>query len=73
MINRWSQKEHKDEFGVKIVNVFYNIDSGIVFCLLEAADKYAVEKYHSKFRVKCDRITPVKMTPEYNSPEQAGE
>jgi hypothetical protein len=73
VINRKSQKKHKDEFGVKIVNVFYDIDSGMVFCLLDAPDRYAVEKHHSKFGVKCDRIIPVKMTSEYNSPGQAGE
>lgn len=62
-----SQKEPRDEFGVKILNIFYDMDSGMIFCLLDAPDRYAVEKHHSKFGVKCDWITPVKMTSEYDS------
>jgi hypothetical protein len=60
-----SQKEHRDEFGVKILNIFYDMDSGMIFCLLDAPDRHAVENHHSKFGVKCDWITPVKMTSEY--------
>jgi hypothetical protein len=66
-----SQKEPRDEFGVKILNVFYDIDSGMVFCLLDAPDRYAVENHHSKFGVKCDWITPVKMTSEYDGSDLA--
>lgn len=55
-----SQKEPRDEFGVKILNIFYDMDSGMIFCLLDAPDRYAVEKHHSKFGVKCDWITPVR-------------
>jgi len=45
----------------------------MIFCLLDAPDRHSVEKHHSKFGVKCDWITPVKMTAEYNSPEQVDE
>jgi Protein of unknown function (DUF4242) len=56
------QKEPRDELGVKVLNIFYDIDSGMMFCLLDAPDRYAVEMHHSKFGLKCDWITPVKMT-----------
>jgi hypothetical protein len=65
------QKEPRDEFGVKTINVFYDIDSGMMFCLLDAPDRYAVEKHHYKFGMKCDWITQVKMTSEYNISEKA--
>ena len=61
-----SQKEVRDEFGVKVLNVFYDLDSGTVFCLLDAPDRYAIEKHHYKFGIKCDWITQVKMTSEYD-------
>jgi hypothetical protein len=67
------QKEPRDEFGVKILNTFYDVDSGVMFCLLDAPDRYAVEKHHTKFGIRCDWITQVKMTSEYNFSEWAGE
>lgn len=47
---------------LKVLNTFYDLDSGTMFCLVDAPDKYAVERHHSKFRMKYDWITPVKMT-----------
>jgi hypothetical protein len=47
-----SQKEHRDEFGVK-VNTFYDMDSGMIFCLLDVPDRFAVERHHLKFGMKC--------------------
>lgn len=64
-----NQNESRDEFGVKNINIFYDMDSGMMFCLLDAPDKYAVEKHHLKFGMKCDWITSVKMTLEYDSSE----
>ena len=66
-----SQKEHRDEFGVKILHIFYDMDSGMIFCLLDAPVRHAVENHHSKFGVKCDWITPVKMTSEYGDSDLA--
>ena len=63
------QKDPRDEFGVKTLNIFYDLDSGMMFCLLDAPDRDAVEKHHTKFGMKCDWITPVKMTSEYNISE----
>jgi hypothetical protein len=40
------QNEPRDEFGVKTINIFYDIDFGMMFCLLDAPDRYAVEKHH---------------------------
>jgi Protein of unknown function (DUF4242) len=49
-----SQQESRDELGVKVLKTFYDLDSGTMFCLIDAPDKYAVERHHSKFRMKCD-------------------
>jgi len=68
-----SQKDPRDEFGVKVLNTFYDLDSGTMFCLVDAPDKYAVERHHSKFGINCDWITPVKMTSEYDDSELASE
>jgi hypothetical protein len=68
-----SQMEPRDEFGVRVLNIFYDMDSGMVFCLVDAPDRFAVEKHHSKFGMKCEWITPVKMTSEYNVSEEASE
>jgi hypothetical protein len=67
------QENPRDEFGVKIINIFYDMDSGTVFCLLDAPDRFAVERHHSKFGMKCDWITPVRMTASYSSSEEATE
>jgi hypothetical protein len=49
-----SQKDPRDEFGVKVLNTFYDLDSGTMFCLVDAPDKYAaVERHHSKFGIDC--------------------
>ena len=61
-----SQNESRDEFGVKVLNTFYDMDSGMMFCLLDAPDSIAVERHHSKFGIKCDWITRVKMTSEHD-------
>jgi hypothetical protein len=57
-----SQKEPRNGSGVKVPD----LDSGMMFCLVDAPDRYAVERHHSKYRMKCDWITPVKMTSEYD-------
>ena len=59
---RRSQNEPKDELGVKVLNIFYDIDSCMIFCLLDAPNRDAVERHHLKLGIKCDWITPVKMT-----------
>jgi hypothetical protein len=50
-----------DEFGVSYVNLFYNKDTDICFCLLDAPDEVAVENHHEKARVKCEWITEVSL------------
>ena len=61
-----SRNEPRDEFGVKALNIFYDIESGMMFCLVDAPDRFAVENHHAKFGIKCEWITPVKMTSQYN-------
>jgi Protein of unknown function (DUF4242) len=58
------QKSPLDEFGVKHLNILYNYEANIVYCLLEAPDREAVEMNHAKLGYKCDWITEVKTTAE---------
>jgi hypothetical protein len=46
------QNEPRNEFGVRVMNIFYDMDSGMVFCLVDGPDRFAVEKHHSKFGMK---------------------
>ena len=46
-----SQEDPRDEFGVKILNTFYDMDSGMMFGLVDAPDRNAVEKHHYKFKI----------------------
>lgn len=48
-----------DEFGVRHVNLLYNKESGVCFCLLEGPDVDAIEKHHAKVNIKCEWITEV--------------
>jgi hypothetical protein len=50
-----------DEFGVSHVNLFYNKEADVCFCLLSAPDKVAVENHHDKAGVTCEWITEVAM------------
>ena len=50
-----------DKFGVRHVNLLYNMDAKICFCLLEAPDIDAVEKHHAKANIKCEWITEVSL------------
>jgi len=38
----------RDEFGVTHINVFFNKDADLCYCLLEASNKEAIEKHHFK-------------------------
>ena len=49
----------KDEFGVTHINVFFNKEADLFYCLLEAPSKEAIEKHHSKINIKCDWISEV--------------
>ena len=40
---RKSQKEPRDEVGVNILNAFYDAESGMMFCLVDAPNRHAVE------------------------------
>ena len=65
-----SQNEPRNDLGVKVLNTFYDLDSGMMFCLVDAPDRYAVERHHSKYGMKCDWITPIKMTSGYDNSDQ---
>jgi hypothetical protein len=51
----------RDEFGVSHVNLLYNKEANVCFCLLDAPDIAAVENHHDKAGVKCEWITEVNM------------
>ena len=61
-------KSPVDEFGVSHVNLLYNKDVGICFCLLEGPDIDATEKHHSKVDIKCEWITEVSLAAPFLPP-----
>ena len=50
-----------DEFGVSHVNLLYNKEANVCFCILDAPDVAAVENHHNKAGVKCEWITEVNL------------
>jgi hypothetical protein len=52
-------KSPVDEFGVTHVNLLYNKEAGVCFCLLHAPSMEAVEKHHKKVSIDCEWITEV--------------
>ena len=67
-LGRYSDKELKGfhelpiaEYGVKVLNIFYNRAAGISFCYLEAPTRDAIEKHHEKYGVKCNWITELRL------------
>jgi translation elongation factor EF-Tu-like GTPase len=50
-----------DEFGVRHVNLCYNKEASVCFCLLEAPDREAVVKHHDKVSIQCEWISEVTM------------
>ena len=52
-------KSPPDEFGVTHVNLFYNKEASVCFCLLHAPSLDAVEKHHKKVNIQCEWITEV--------------
>ncbi|MGH9953301.1 MAG: nickel-binding protein [Nitrososphaeraceae archaeon] len=73
MISRKVKMNLGTNFGVKIINTFYDTDSGTMFCLMDAPDRYAVEKHHFKFGIKCNWITQVKMIARHDGSDQENE
>jgi Nickel responsive protein SCO4226-like len=55
-----AQNAPRDDLGVKVVNIIYNLEGGAIYCILDAPDKGAVTKHHDRLDVKCDWIMEVK-------------
>ena len=55
----------RDEFGVSHVNLLYNRDANVCFCLLDAPDKEAVENHHERANIKCEWITEVSLASDF--------
>jgi hypothetical protein len=53
------QQSPRDEFGVNHLNILFNRQANICFCLLEAPNREAVETHHAKYSIKCNWITEV--------------
>ena len=49
----------RDEFGVAHVDLLFNKDANVCFCVLDAPDEEAVKKHHEKANVKCEWILQV--------------
>jgi len=56
------QNEPKDEFGVTHLNIIYSEDEDRCYCFLDAPDKEAVAKHHSKLGYACNMIMEVDAT-----------
>jgi len=50
----------RDEYGVKVDKILYNVEAGTIFCMLDAPNEEAVIKHHEKYNVKCDNIWEIK-------------
>lgn len=57
-----AQNSPRDDLGVKVVNILYNLEGGAIYCILDVPDKEAVTKHHDRLGVKCDWIMEVKTT-----------
>lgn len=56
------QKSTPDEYGVIHINMLYNHEANIMYCILEAPNEKAVQMHHAKLGYKCDWITEIKTT-----------
>lgn len=56
------QKSPPDELGVSHVNILYNYEAVVMYCILEAPSREAVEKHHAKFGSMCNSIIKIKTT-----------
>lgn len=56
-----------DEFGVRHVNLMYNKENGVCFCLLDAPDHEAVVKHHDKVNIQCEWIVEVDLAKDHFS------
>ena len=43
------------------MNLFYNKEASVCFCLLETPDREAVVKHHDKVSIQCEWISEVTM------------
>lgn len=48
------------------LNLFYNKEADVCFCLLSAPDKVAVENHHHMIGVTCEMITEVLLAKKYS-------
>lgn len=51
-----------DEFGVLVINILYNYEADVMYCILDAPSEEAVRLHHIKLGYTCDSIIEVKTT-----------
>lgn len=57
-----SQKLPRDEFGVVVIDILYNYEADIMYCILDAPNREAVERHHAKLGYICDSVIEIKST-----------
>jgi hypothetical protein len=45
---------------IRNINTYFNRDADLCYYMLDAPNKEAIEKYHSKLNVKCELIIEIK-------------
>ena len=61
-----AQNAPRDDLGVKVANILYNLEGGAIYCILDAPDKKAVEKHHSFLGLICDTSVDVPYSIEFS-------
>jgi hypothetical protein len=51
-----------DEFGFTAKNMLYSKEVNLLYCILDAPNKDAVQMHHQKFGLECSWITEAKTT-----------
>jgi uncharacterized protein DUF4242 len=59
---RQAQTAPAEQDGTRALNLLYSQNEDKLFCLTEAPNREAVEKYHQDLGMKCDWIVEVKTT-----------
>ena len=52
-------KSPRDEFGVSHVDLLFNKEANVCFCILDAPNQESVKKHHEKANVNCEWIIEV--------------
>jgi two-component system sensor histidine kinase HydH len=59
---RKPQELKPNEFGVVVINILYNYEADVMYCVLDAPNEEAIEQHHAKLGYTCDSILEIKTT-----------